>query len=154
MVEQSLPEIGIVKIRLWNAVTGEELQTIRTGHKGGVLSLMYSIDGNTIATGGGHDDNTVRLWDADTGKLKTTFKGQAGRVSSIAYSPDGDTIVTGTRNGKVQLWEATTGQHKTTFTGHTAVTSVVYSHDGKTIASSNTDGTVLLWEVPLTPKDE
>ena len=142
------------KIRLWNAVTGEELQTIRTGHKGGVLSLMYSIDGNTIATGGGHDDNTVRLWDADTGKLKTTFKGQAGRVSSIAYSPDGDTIVTGTRNGKVQLWEATTGQHKTTFTGHTAVTSVVYSHDGKTIASSNTDGTVILWEVPLTLKDE
>ena len=142
------------KLRLWNAVTGKELQTIRTGHKGGVLSVMYSPNGNTIATGGGYDDNIVRLFEADTGKLKTTLKRPIEDVTCIAYSPDGNTIVTGTRNGNVQLWEATTGQHKTNFTGHTAVTSVVYSHDGKTIASENTDGTVILWKIPPTPIDE
>ena len=141
-------------VRLWNAVTGEELQRIRAKHKGGVLTLMYSPDGNTLATGGGYDDNTVRLLDADTGKLKTTLKRPVAGVTSIAYSPDGNTIVTGTRNGKVQLWEATTGQYKTTFTGHTAVAFVAYSPDGKTIASRNRDGTVLLWGIPPTAKDE
>ncbi|RKU05537.1 hypothetical protein C6503_27090 [Candidatus Poribacteria bacterium] len=141
------------KIRLWNAVTGKELQTIRTRHKGGVLSLMYSPNGNTIATGGGYGDNTVRLFDADTGKLKTTLKRPIEDVNCIAYSPDGNTIVTGTRNGNVQVWEAT-GQHKTTFTGHTVVTSVVCSHDGKTIASGNKDGTVILWKIPPTPMGE
>ena len=141
------------KIRLWHAVTGKELQTIRTGHKGGVLSLMYSPNGNTIATGGGYDDNTVRLFNADTGQLKTTLKKPIEAVTCIAYSPDGNTIVTGTRNGNVHLWEAT-GQHKTTLTGHTAVTSLVYSHNGKTIASENKDGTVILWKIPPTPMDE
>ena len=135
-------------VRLWHAVTGEELQTIRAGHKGGVLSLTYSPDGNTIATGGGHDDNTVHLLDTNAGERKTTLIGHTGSVTSIVYSSDGNTIATGSRDGTVRLWATETGKHKITFTGHTQVASVVYSPNGRTLASRNTDGTVLLWEIP------
>ena len=140
------------EVRLWHAVTGEELQTIHTRHKGGVLSLMYSPDGTTIATGGGYSDNTVHLLDANTGTLKTTLKGHTGGVTSIVYSPDGDMIATGGRDSTVRLWETDTGKHKTIFTGHTEVTSVIYSPDGYTLISRNTDGTVLLWDI--TPASE
>ena len=142
------------EVRLWHAVTGEELQTIHTRHKGGVLSLMYSPDGTTIATGGGYTDTTVHLLDANTGTLKTILKGHTDGVTSIVYSPDGNMIATGSRDGTVRLWETDTGKHKATFTGHTEVTSVVYSPDGRTLASRNTDGTVLLWEITPTPRTE
>ena len=135
------------EVRLWHAVTGEELQTIRTRHKGGVLSLIYSPDGNTIATGGGYDDNTVHLLEPSTGNLKTTLKGHTDDVTSIVFSPDGKTIATGDRVGAVRLWDTDTGKHKATFTGHTEITSLVYSPDGRTLASRNTDGTVLLWKI-------
>ena len=142
------------EVRLWHAVTGEELQTIHTGHKGGVLSLTYSPDGNTIATGGGHDDSTVHLLDANTGNLKATLKGHTGGVTFIVYSPDGNMIATGSRDGTVQLWKTDTGKHEATFIGHTEVDSILYSPDGRTLASRNTDGTVLLWKITPTPRTE
>ena len=141
-------------VRLWHAVTGEELKAIPTKHKGGVESLAYSPDGNTIATGGGYDDNTVHLLDTNTGERKTTLIGHTGSVTSIVYSPDGNTIAAGGRDGTVRLWTADTGKHKATFTGHTEVASVVYSPDGCTLASKNTDGTAMLWEITPTPRTE
>ena len=40
-------------------------------------------------------DNTVKVWDADTGTEILTLKGHTGQVSSVAFSPDGKRIVSG-----------------------------------------------------------
>lgn len=134
------------KIQVWHTVTGEELKTISTKHKGGVESLAYSPDAKMLASGGGYRDDLVQLWDATTGEHKTILRGHTKTVSSVAYSPDGQTIATGSTDGTVRLWDAITAEHKATVTAHTDIVSVVYSPDGKTIATRSTDGTVLLWE--------
>ena len=141
-------------LRVWHTVTGEELKTIPTKHKGGVDSLAYSPDGKTIATGGGYRDDIVQLWDAVTGAHKARLRGHTKTVSSVAYSPDGKTIATGSTDGTVRFWDVVTGEHKATFTAHTDIASVVYSSDGKTIATRSTDGTVLLWETNPTLKEK
>jgi len=41
------------------------------GHGGDILSLDYSSDGSMIVTGG--NDGTVRLWEAPSGKLLSTY---------------------------------------------------------------------------------
>ena len=44
------------------------------GHKAAVTSVMFSPDGATLASSGDYGgDNTIRLWDARTKKLKFTF---------------------------------------------------------------------------------
>ena len=141
-------------LQVWHTVTGEELKTIPTKHKGGVDSLAYSPDGKTIATVGGYRDELVQLWDAVTGAHKTRLRGHTKTVSSVAYSPDGKTIASGSTDGTVRFWDAITGEHKATFTAHTDIASVMYSPDGKTIATRSTDGTVLLWETKPTSKRE
>ena len=42
-----------------------------TGHTDSVDSIAFSPDGKMFATGS--DDNTVLLWDADTGERKATL---------------------------------------------------------------------------------
>ena len=57
------------------------------GHTQPLSSVAFSPDGKRIATGSG--DQTVRVWDAETGTEKLALKGHV--VTSVAFSPDGQT---------------------------------------------------------------
>ena len=48
------------------------LKTLK-GHGSGVLSVVFSLDGQILATGS--DDQTVKLWDVSNGKCFKTLKG-------------------------------------------------------------------------------
>jgi WD40 repeat protein len=93
----------------------------------------------------GGQDNTVKLWDVETGKIKRTL-GHTRSVLSIALSPDGRTLAsTGSHDKTVQLWDTETGALISTLTGHgDLLDSLAFSRDGKTIASGDRDGIVKL----------
>ena len=116
---------GDKTIRLWNAkatardsffhrlrgrIFGHHKATLR-GHTDHVLSVAFSPDGGTIASGS--SDETVRLWDVRRQKLKATFEGHVGRVLTLAFSPDGKTLASGGRGG-ILLWDPITAKHKGT----------------------------------------
>ena len=130
-------------MRLWDAVTGVHQRTL-TGHTGGVNSVSFSPDGQTLVSGSGAE---IRLWDAVTGSHQRTLTGHTGEVNSVSFSPDGQTLASASLDGTVRLWDAVTGSHQRTLTGHTGpVSSVVFSPDGQTLVSGSWDGTVRLWD--------
>lgn len=143
------------EIRFWNANTGEHIRTL-TGHTSVVNSVVFSSDGNTIASGSGQlmgyestysAGEEVRLWNANTGELIKNLKEHDVVVSSVVFSPDGNLIVSGTESGEIRVWDAQTGEHLKTLEGHTGgVSSLAFSADGKILASGRTDGTILLWD--------
>ena len=51
-------------------------------HEGPVLSVAWSPDGKTLASGS--DDQTVKLWEAATGKLLSTLQGYTGRCFKLS----------------------------------------------------------------------
>ena len=65
-------------------------------------------------------DNTVRLWDANTGSPLRTLTGHTSWVLSVSFSPDGNTLASGSNDNTVRLWDATTGSPLRTLTGHTS----------------------------------
>ncbi|MDQ3775824.1 MAG: pentapeptide repeat-containing protein, partial [Pseudomonadota bacterium] len=58
-----------------------------TGHTVEVLACAYSPDGRNIVSAS--RDQTLRVWDAQTGEPLLTLMGHTGPVSDCAYSPDG-----------------------------------------------------------------
>ncbi|MEH1891997.1 MAG: ribosome assembly protein 4, partial [Nostoc sp.] len=64
----------------------QELNTLE-GHRSPVSSVVFSPDGQRLASASA--DNTIKLWDAATGKPLQTLSGHSSRVLSVVFSPDG-----------------------------------------------------------------
>ena len=141
-------------IELWDVNTGQHIHTL-TGHTDDILSIAFSPDSRTLASGS--RDKTIRLWDVNTGQHKQTFTDQAwidnqfgevGRVLKVTFSPDGRTLASGMWRGPIHLWDIVTGDKKKTLTGHTRwVQHLLFSKDGQTLISTSGDQTVLVWDL-------
>ena len=101
-------------------------------------------DGRQLASGS--DDNTVRLWDVETGACVRTLEGHRSDVWSVCFSPDGRMVASGSDDKTVRLWDVETGACVKTLEGHGGGGySVCFSPDGKQLASGSWDETVWLW---------
>jgi WD40 repeat protein len=84
-----------------------------------VTSVAFSADGKYIVSGSW--DKTIRMWDAQTGKLVSDpFEGHTNSVTSVAFSADGKYIVSGSWDKTIRMWDAQTGKLVSDpFEGHT-----------------------------------
>ncbi len=70
-----------------------------------VWSVSFSPDGKTLASGSA--DNTIQLWDVNTGKKITIDRdsdGHSDGIYSVSFSPDGKTLASGSGDATVILW--------------------------------------------------
>ena len=134
------------EIILWDISTAQRRLSLTTQHTGAVYSVAFSPDGKTLASGS--QDQTLRLWDPNTGEHGATLR-YPGYVTSVAFSPDGTLLAIGSSNwvnGQIQLLDTKTFQPRETLMGHTEViAALAFSPDGRTLASASYDGTILLW---------
>ncbi|GAA0432361.1 hypothetical protein GCM10010357_62440 [Streptomyces luteireticuli] len=137
---------GTGTVQLWDVNTGTTRRTL-TGHTGPIMTVAFSPDGKTLATGS--FDETVRLWDLAAIDTRHILTGHTGPVTAIAFSPDGKTLATGSFDETVRLWDASTGRYRNTLTSHISrVSSVAFSPGGKILAIGSDDNTVRLRDVP------
>ena len=89
-------------VNLWHTETWQNIAEldVRT-----VTSIAFSPDGTCLATGGTLPEQTIRLWDVETGNLVAEFSGHKSQVESLAFSPDGRLLASGSFDGTILLWD-------------------------------------------------
>ena len=90
-------------ITLWDVATGRPIATLE-GHLYTINSVIYSPDGNTLASAS-LIGNTIRLWDIATKQNIETFEGNSRYA---AFSPDGTMLVFHKSNVGVKVWNRMT----------------------------------------------
>jgi WD40 repeat protein/tRNA A-37 threonylcarbamoyl transferase component Bud32 len=137
-------------VKIWDPVAGVALRTL-AGHTAQVSCLAFSPDGRQLASASslvksGSRDNTVIIWDPDTGERRTLCE-NAPPVASVAFSPDGQRLATVGDETDAKVWDVQTGDEVLVLKGHTnSLQSVVFSPDGRRIATAGWDHTVKIWD--------
>src|SRR5687768_7618163 len=113
-------------IKIWDTSTGYVLRTLY-GHSSNVNALAVSPDGKLLASGsgdmistreiptfkqggivGGARDNTVRIWEVQSGREIRTLRGHVLPVGGVAFSADGRTL-TSASGDAVKVWDVASG---------------------------------------------
>ena len=99
-------------IKLWDVATGKEQATLK-GHTDSCMSVAFSPDGKTLASGSG--DKTIKLWDVATGKDTAPLEGHTECRTLRGVQPGRQDAASGGRcigdsRGGVKLWDMATGK--------------------------------------------
>src|SRR5262249_45427774 len=95
------------------------------GHTGRVNCVACSPDGKRLASAS--SDQTVKLWDSQTGNELLSLKGHTNEVRGLAFSPDGDRLVSAGR--EIKMWDARSG--KELFSLAERASQIAFSPDGR-----------------------
>lgn len=146
------------QIVLWD-MNQRRVRRVLKGHTTGVEAIAFNRDGSLLASGSGKflsftddgplygDDNTVRIWDVESGEQLAVLKSH-GNVTDVAFSAAGDVLVSGDNNGLIHVWDVNNGLEIATLKAHEdGVTRLLFSPDGNLLVSAGRDGSVAFWAV-------
>lgn len=91
-------------------------------------------------------DGSMRIWEAESGRLLTDVRVHAGRIEHAVFDPSGTRVLTASVDGTARVSDAATGAALLLLQGHEgAVQQAIYSHDGRLIMTSSKDGSARVW---------
>jgi len=132
------------EVVVWDIGQGKQLFAGQ-GHTAWIVCLAYSPDQTIMASGS--RDETIRLWDAETGQCLKTLACPGSWIQTLAFSPDGETLVSGGSDGEIRLWQVETAHCQQVLSGHCdRILSLKFTADGHTLVSGSQDETVAVWD--------
>jgi WD40 repeat protein len=156
---------GRAQIRIWDVATFPSIQIATlTGHIFYASDLIFSTDGDLLASAGGNpqasgtdNDGTVRLWDMEhldsANQPWAILTGHTDNARSVTFTPNGGVLASSASDGTIRLWDVAS-RAQILVSGEDGnlsylIYNVTFNHDGTILASSHGDGVVRLWGIPI-----
>lgn len=127
----------------------------------GMSTLVWSPDGKYFASG--MADQTISIWDADSGKVTQTLRGheleirddgirRPAYIYCSEWSPDGKYLASASSDQTIRIWDTNNGQQVNMWRGPSEMKVVAWSPDGSKIAVGGSGNKVTVLDLKsLTP---
>jgi len=115
------------------------------GHNDTVTQALFAPNNMILSSSW---DNSVKLWDIETGAVIREFFGHTGGVNDVALHPDGETFVTGSFDGDLRIWTLNSfliTQRLVDFLP--PIEKVAVSADGTFAVTGHEEGSVMMWDL-------
>jgi len=114
------------------------------GHVDAVNGVCFNDNGTLLASAS--RDQTIKIWNPESGELIRTLHGHDGSVNCVAFNPASGWLASGSDDRSVKLWDPNAGAVVKTLEGHSHnVFGVAFSSDGSKLASTGHDKSIKLW---------
>jgi WD40 repeat protein len=131
------------EIKLWQATTGQSMQSFSNVHSDAVFGLDFSPDGKFLASSAA--DKFMKVIELSTGKIVKQFEGHTHHVLGVSWNRNERTLASAGADNVIKLWDFATGERKKNIGGFdkevTAVSFVGYTDQALTASG---DGKVRL----------
>jgi WD40 repeat protein len=136
---------------------GGPLIRILEGHTSWVSAVAVTPDGKHAISGS--LDNTLRVWDIESGEEIQRLVGHTNGVNAVAITPDGKhaisgswdntlRVISGSWDKTLRVWDIESGDDMQTLMGHTNwVNAVAVTPDGTHAISGSSDKTIRVWDI-------
>ncbi len=125
-------------------VSASTAPEILRGHANAISSIDVSQDGRLIATGS--IDQTVRLWNAQTGKTMQILRGHKSEVYAVAFSLDNRLLASSGYDGRVILWSVKSGKPLRTLEVKSWSVAIAFSPDSRQLAVGSQDRNIVIYD--------
>jgi WD40 repeat protein len=105
-----------------------------------VISVAITPDGQRVVSASA--DNTLKVWDLNSGKKLKTLTGHTSAIRAVAITLDGQRAISGSYDNTLKVWDLKSGQVITSFNGDGALRCCAVAPDGVTIVAGEESGRV------------
>ena len=113
------------------------------GHSKGVTAICLLADKRILVSGGA--DQSVRVWDVNTGELVRSLNHHTGTINDIAWRPSENglpMVASGASDRTIRFWQPTIGRMVRYIRLDSPPQSLAWLPDGERIAAACADGFV------------
>ena len=146
------------KIMIWDIKSGQRIKTLSGGDSSDSLIDMVVLADGTLASIS--SDNTVRMWNLESGLCEHVFKHpvyyqEYAATVPLVILPSGYIVHAGVEKGSwfwqkkylIQVWDIKNEKYIKTWDGHRDIITAFCALSDGLLASSSYDGTVKIWNI-------
>lgn len=134
-------------VRIWDAGTGDLLQTLQYPYDSWVERALFLSDGERVISACTGAPCQMILWDWQSGEILHIYEKDSATIYDIILTADEAFVIAGDSVGNGFIWHIY-GQLVREFKGHTStIRQFSLSPDGKRLISASDDRTAIIWDM-------
>jgi len=115
--------------------SGEGCLRTLTGHTSGVKAVAIAPDGKRAISASW--DNTLKIWDTETGTEVRTLIGHTSLVIAVAIAPDGKRAISASGDNTLKIWDLLSGKEIASSSGDAGFYGCAILPDGVTVVAGD-----------------
>ncbi len=116
------------------------------GHNDAATAVAYLTGRRALISASA--DNTLKVWNTETGNCERTLEGHTNSVTDVCASADGRLVFSTSRDRTIRSWELATGHCVQSFGGLDGeLNCVAVTRNGQRVLAGGQDGAVRGWDV-------